>query len=506
MAVWYLDNDDEITDAVARLRGADEERVVFVVPPGSRIASGRINFKLLAREAQSRELAMAIASPDEQVRALAAAAGVLAAATPDEAEAALERGDEAVRPEAPAALETGAGANSPGTTSREGRGPLAWRSQRIRLATVLVLAFVLVAGFVIAEVLPTAEITLRPSLSALGPMEGVITASAATETVDTEAGTIPAVVVPIRLSEEVVWPSNGVEAVETHASGEVAFSAPDQEFDQEIGAGTRVQTPSGIAFQTTAGVTLSPNQDGSPAQVIAPVEALESGGAGNVLAETISIAPSLESQGISVSNSEAMSGGRFEESPLLLAADYDAAAADLKNRLGGQLDAYLRDPANTPEGLTLFAVTALLGSVDLQPAADELVGDVAAEFALAGGAAARVLAVDEQLIDEISRARLLAALPEGQTLVASSMDMTHGEGSVQGDEITFTTSSGAQVTPDIDTDELLARIAGLPVSEAQAILEGLGTASVTVWPGFLGDLPNDRQRITLDVVEASATE
>ena len=53
MAVWYLDNDDEITDAVARLRGADEERVVFVVPPGSRIASGRINFKLLAREAES---------------------------------------------------------------------------------------------------------------------------------------------------------------------------------------------------------------------------------------------------------------------------------------------------------------------------------------------------------------------------------------------------------------------------------------------------------------------
>ncbi len=60
----------------------------------------------------------------------------------------------------------------------------------------------------------------------------------------------------------------------------------------------------GIAFQTTTGVTLSPNQDGSPAQVIAPVEALESGAAGNVLAETISIAPSLESQGISVSTIE----------------------------------------------------------------------------------------------------------------------------------------------------------------------------------------------------------
>ena len=56
VAVWYLDSENEITDAVARLRGATDERVVFVVPPGSRIATGRINFKLLSREAEARGL------------------------------------------------------------------------------------------------------------------------------------------------------------------------------------------------------------------------------------------------------------------------------------------------------------------------------------------------------------------------------------------------------------------------------------------------------------------
>jgi hypothetical protein len=94
MAVWYLDNDDEITDAVARLRDTDDEHVVLVVPPGSRIATGRINFKLLAREARSRDLTLAVASPDEQVRTMAASAGVLARPTPDEAMAALARGEE----------------------------------------------------------------------------------------------------------------------------------------------------------------------------------------------------------------------------------------------------------------------------------------------------------------------------------------------------------------------------------------------------------------------------
>jgi len=58
----------------------------------------------------------------------------------------------------------------------------------------------------------------------------------------------------------------------------------------------------------------------------------------------------------------------------------------------------------------------------------------------------------------------------------------------------------------VDPEALLERIAGLPISEARAILEGLGAATVNVWPGFIGDLPDDRERITLDVDETSAME
>ncbi len=67
------------------------------------------------------------------------------------------------------------------------------------------------------------------------------------------------------------------------------------------------------------------------------------------------------------------------------------------------------------------------------------------------------------------------------------------------------TATGQTVTV-VDPDRLLETIAGLPISEAQAILEGLGSATVNVWPGFIGDVPNDLQRITLDVEEASTTE
>ncbi|MFN8620547.1 MAG: hypothetical protein U0869_07385 [Chloroflexota bacterium] len=89
MSVWYLDLDDEITDAVARLRAAQDDKVVLVLPAGSRIGTGRINFRLLAREAETRGLTLALVSGDPQTRALAASAGIGTHATIADAERAL---------------------------------------------------------------------------------------------------------------------------------------------------------------------------------------------------------------------------------------------------------------------------------------------------------------------------------------------------------------------------------------------------------------------------------
>src|ERR671924_1158427 len=75
-SIVYLDVDDEITSAAARIRVADQTRVVLVVPNGSRLATSRINFRLLAREAQARGRTLAIVAPDAATRALAGSAGL----------------------------------------------------------------------------------------------------------------------------------------------------------------------------------------------------------------------------------------------------------------------------------------------------------------------------------------------------------------------------------------------------------------------------------------------
>ncbi|HLO35860.1 MAG TPA: hypothetical protein VK194_07250, partial [Candidatus Deferrimicrobium sp.] len=49
--IVYLDVDDEITSAASRIRTSTSTKVALVVPYGSRIATSRMNFRLLSREA-----------------------------------------------------------------------------------------------------------------------------------------------------------------------------------------------------------------------------------------------------------------------------------------------------------------------------------------------------------------------------------------------------------------------------------------------------------------------
>lgn len=511
MAVWYLDNDDEITDAVARLRGVTDEQVVFVVPPGSRIATGRINFKLLAKEAGSRNVRMAIASPDQQVRAMATSAGVLSATTADQASAALERGDVAPPPGDPAVVEAGAPApeyssTADGEVEVAGTGLfLGWSAQRLAATVVIVLLLVVGAGYVALQTLPTAEITLTPRTVAVGPLEVPVMALPEVSEPDFEAGLVPAVAVPIPLTIQRTFPATGVERVASPATGEVVFSSA--ETFQAIAAGTRVMTPSEIEFQTTERVTLAaPGPGESEGSVSAPVIAVDAGADGNVDAGEISVVPSLEDQGISVTNPTPTTGGRQEESPRVTAADYNGAVADIENRFPGVLEAWLGDPANAPAGLVLYPDTAVAGLITYAPDLDDVAGSRRAQFTLVGSMEATVLGVDENPIAELLRKRLASGSPDGMVMLDSEATVEVGDGAADGQRIRYSGRADGRAYQPVDIDAVATRIAGLPISEARAILEALGTTTVNVWPEFLADLPGDSGRITLEVRDPSTTE
>src|SRR4051794_2363697 len=99
--IVYLDVDDEITSAAARIRSSSNPRVALVVPYGSRIATSRMNFRLLSREAVVSNRRLSIISGDAASRALAASAGLPVFASVAELEGAEAADDDAAADDGP---------------------------------------------------------------------------------------------------------------------------------------------------------------------------------------------------------------------------------------------------------------------------------------------------------------------------------------------------------------------------------------------------------------------
>ena len=110
MTICYLDPEDEITGAVARIRAVEDRAAILVLPPGSRIATSRINFRLLGREAEQAGIDLVAVSDEPGVRALAISAGVPAYDSVAAAEAGLT---EFARQEERLAARTGRAAEGP---------------------------------------------------------------------------------------------------------------------------------------------------------------------------------------------------------------------------------------------------------------------------------------------------------------------------------------------------------------------------------------------------------
>jgi hypothetical protein len=98
--IVYLDVDDEITSAASRVRSAPGRRVALVLPYGSRVATSRINFRLLSRDALINEKQLAVVAADSATRALAASAGLPVFGSVAEYEGSLVGTDEGVVDEA----------------------------------------------------------------------------------------------------------------------------------------------------------------------------------------------------------------------------------------------------------------------------------------------------------------------------------------------------------------------------------------------------------------------
>ena len=128
--IIYLDIDDEITSAAARVRSTTARRVALVLPYGSRVATSRINFRLMSRDALINEKQLAVVAADPATRALAASAGLPVFGSVGEYESSFVgmEAEASPEPEDDHAPSTGTGGETPAVATGTGAGPRATRS------------------------------------------------------------------------------------------------------------------------------------------------------------------------------------------------------------------------------------------------------------------------------------------------------------------------------------------------------------------------------------------
>ncbi len=530
MSVWYLELDDEITDAVARLRAARDERVVLVVPPGSRIGTGRINFRLLAREAASRGLAIAVVSGDAQVRALAASAGLAVYATVAGSEAAeavagdasaaagvaaASGGGEAASIAVPAVspaiatLTTAPGPSGaaavvmPGSRSARDdrtRTPTIARRPRSRRAMAVVgggLALVtLLGGGALYNVYATSTATIGLVLTAhpVAPVDLTLVVDPDRPT-DAATGVVQGQWRPVPVSVSGTVIAHGSTPLVTTAVGTVTF-ANHSTNPIPIPEETLVSTPAGVAFRTQ---TLVQVPAGGTADV--PVRAVQSGQGGNVPAFAITRMDPLLADSLSsgtVVNKEATTGGDSVEQPIIVQADYDSTLSALTNQIDDALATAAAEPVSLPPGLVAYPETVVPGDLVLSP--QNVVGQPVASMGLTASMVGSVLTASRADLERVATGMFHSSVPPGTDLVEPSISVDLGTAALQDGLVTYhATASGQAFNQSVDPVAVKESVLGRPRSEAQGILEDLGTTTITMSPDFMPNLPDDPNRILLNI-------
>jgi hypothetical protein len=560
-AIIYLDVDDEITAAAARIRAAEPSHIAIVIPPGSHIPTSRINFRLLAREAQARNRRLSIVAPDAASRAIAVSAGLDAHASVGAFEAALAAGrdappltEEASEPRdggaAPAAAAVTAAAvasaasgiaaaptpkgPTPVTSAESARttrpadvptepvtptgrprpapsrastvvAPGRPSRSRVLLAGALALAGVLVAGAIAAAIyLPTATIEVTPRPEAVGPVELTVSADPAATEVDAAGGIVPATTVDFPISVTQTFEATGERVEETRATGAVTFDSVNTVGPVAVESGTRVSTLGGTVFSTTrdvmvpkatvAGTTIKHGT------VSVPVRATRAGPDGNVDAGEITQVPDfLSTQQVSVNNGSATKGGSRTEHTLVTQKDVDAATKALEVEVAKAFAADVAASEGVPTELTLFPATATLGPVTYDPNPAGLIEDEVETFELTANATGKATAVDVAQVGQVAETRLDSSVAPGATLVPDSVDIATGDPTITGAVVTFPVTASARQVRPLDAEALKAEVLGLPLAEAESILERSGAVTITLWPGFTNSIPSIDSRVTLTV-------
>jgi hypothetical protein len=526
MAIYYLDVDDEITSAAARIRDSSDSRIALVLTGGSRVATSRINFRLLAGEAKHRNKRLAIIAADPTVQSVARSAQLPVYATVADyegAEATLAGGAAGRPPNAVTsaaldelALTVGPGAaptRTTGATRFQGGSSSQGRAGIARIPRLLVAAIALVAVVAVAGVgfifYPSADVILTLRQDPVGPMTLSVKVDPTVAAANDQAGVVPGLSKAFSVHASGTYDATGVNVVETAAKGTVTFSSLNTYLDVTVPAGTSVSTAAGVGFATASTVTVPKAMISGSSTIVAgtadvAVAAVTPGVAGNVAAGAIVGVPTQLANALvgkrPVTNRAATSGGTHTETPKVQKTDVEGAQADLWTQLEANFQTALGTPGAVPSGSTMFTQTAKLGVATCNPDPQGIAGQGVASFQIDCQVTGTVIVANMASVRDLAKRRIRAAVKAGYSLVDSSVATKTGTPETQGSILVVPVTVQAVQVPVVDVNKLRTAIEGKSVTQARTFLAQYGKVEISLSPSWASTVPTFDFRVNLQVV------
>jgi hypothetical protein len=522
MAIYFLDIDDEITSAAARIRDSSDNRIALVLTGGSRVATSRINFRLLAREARSRNKRLAIITADTSVQSVARSAELpvyASVAEYERSEATLARGadasghaetgaalDELAMTVAPRAPNRAGGASatkiSVGRQAGNPFGGIRISRPLIAGAALLVVALIAAAGFFFY---PSATIVVTLRQETLGPMTVSVSVDPNVVAANDQAVKVPGLTKAFPVTASDTFQATGQNVVDTAATGTATFTSINTIQSVPVIAGTRITTPGGLAFTTQATVsvpkaTVSGSTITRGAADVA-ILAVTKGTAGNVAAGTITkLSSDLSVFGVAVNNRVPTTGGAHTVTAKVQQSDIDAAERSLLATLEANFQTALTEPAAVPSGSSLFPESAQLGVATCSPDPAGLLNQEMDSFQLDCQATGTATMADVSGIVAMAERRARASVRTGYSLVASSLTTKVGATVTDGSALSVPVTVEAVQVPNLDSGVLRNEVLGKSLDEARTILSKYGDVKISVSPDWASSLPSFDFRIDLQLV------
>jgi hypothetical protein len=534
MAIYYIDVDDEITSAAARIRDSSDTRIALVIQGGSRVATSRINFRLLAREARHHGKRLAIVATDPSARSLAQAAGLPLYASVAEYQKAESARPPGTQPggadgvgdapdELAATVDSGSGGRAARLTgaagSRRAIGPgqpAARSGRRLGVGASRWLALGLVAALAVGAIgafllLPNATVVLTLREVPVGPLNLTIKVDPGITATNDSTLMVPGISKEFTAQVSGTFDATGQNVAETAATGTVTFTSWNTASVVQIPAGTQVETAAKVAFATTSAVTVPKAVvpgGFTPGTADVGVAAVRKGLSGNVAAGAIVNVPAWLATALvvpdQVTNKKATSGGTHTVTPFVQQSDIDAAEVSLAKQLDSSVMVRMNEPASVAAGLELFPKTAHMGDASFDPDPATLLSQQLTSFDLAATGTATATATNLATVRSLAERKVRAKVQAGHALVEGSVVVALGSPTATGSAVSVPVVASGLQAATVDVDQLRAAIKGKSVAEAKAYLSTYGDAEVSISPFWVSTISGFDFRIDVRVIAPTA--